>query len=513
VGAGAVGLKVLNFSINGGVEMSDKYASASRLSEHKIKKGKVIAPFNYNFGDKLELSSWFTNRMPEYIWLALILSKYGREEGFKRAGQIIFALSRLENTLQRPKLSSIFALPSDKRNEIYEMICTFIDPSVLAPLTIIYRNEIYQDFTKFFYDSSITVEERIEILKDLIEKYGPHQTNEATDLRYLALALQLFNGKMNFTEGVSVAINAFREYPTTPHEDEKMRMYRPSIRSMEGFDMEGTNLPYIDFFWRELGSIVECNLMYIDFKEDYDKPLEYIEDTEKIIKYLVLSNKEKTLFDSKFEVIVGSTIYALKVLKEIVENNLNNKILGRHAIRTIIEVYIMLKYLLKRESEKPDIWYEYQLYGISKYKLILLKARENLAKISETNHHLALPVIDGIVNEKLGEEFIDIDLRYFDQQGIREKAVFVDEKELYDFYYDYDSNFAHGLWGAVRESAMLFCDNSTHKYHSVPDYDFNQNLISVQSDGIMIMKKVVWLLSSLYELPSWYSEKYEVNKL
>jgi hypothetical protein len=34
---------------------------------------------------------------------------------------------------------------------------------------------------------------------------------------------------------------------------------------------------------------------------------------------------------------------------------------------------------------------------------------------------------------------------YFDKQGIREKSIEVGEKLLFDLFYDYDSNFAHGL--------------------------------------------------------------------
>lgn len=36
-----------------------------------------------------------------------------------------------------------------------------------------------------------------------------------------------------------------------------------------------------------------------------------------------------------------------------------------------------------------------------------------------------------------------------DKITIRDKAIEVDEKELYDIAYDYDSSFAHGLWGAI----------------------------------------------------------------
>lgn len=49
--------------------------------------------------------------------------------------------------------------------------------------------------------------------------------------------------------------------------------------------------------------------------------------------------------------------------------------------------------------------------------------------------------IEALVNEFKQEEFIDMDTNYFDKQGIREKAISVNERDLYGLYYDYDSVF------------------------------------------------------------------------
>lgn len=45
----------------------------STLEQHKFKKGKFITPFNDALGDKLQLSSWGSERLPEYLWIGLIL--------------------------------------------------------------------------------------------------------------------------------------------------------------------------------------------------------------------------------------------------------------------------------------------------------------------------------------------------------------------------------------------------------------------------------------------------------
>ena len=64
--------------------------------------------------------------------------------------------------------------------------------------------------------------------------------------------------------------------------------------------------------------------------------------------------------------------------------------------------------------------------------------------------------IAALVNEFKGEEFIDMDTKYFDKQNIRLKAESVDEKNLFGLYYDYDSSFEHGLWGAIIKRGNKF---------------------------------------------------------
>lgn len=94
-----------------------------------------------------------------------------------------------------------------------------------------------------------------------------------------------------------------------------------------------------------------------------------------------------------------------------------------------------------------------------------------------------------------------MDTKYFDKQNIRLKATDVGEKELYGLYYDYDSSFEHGLWGAIRESSFLKCMNPAHKYHCVPDVENQNRMKSVLPDCIMIMNKTLMVLNELYAIP------------
>ena len=63
------------------------------------------------------------------------------------------------------------------------------------------------------------------------------------------------------------------------------------------------------------------------------------------------------------------------------------------------------------------------------------------------------------------------------------------------------------IWGAIRESTMLICDNPVHNYHTVPDYYAEQNLRSVEDDCEMLIKKVFHQISEYIDLPDFYYEE------
>lgn len=487
--------------------------NVSGLASHHLnkKRGILTTPLNDAMGEKLKFSSWARERMPEYLWLGLILRHYGRRIGFERAGNILFEIVKSGVSLTVPRLSMIFDLDVEEQRKIYSIICRHVDKEVLAPLTLLYRSRFYPAFNDYFFISDFPIEERLSILSEAIRVYSPHQSHEATDLKFLSLSLWLFSGKLVVTTDASATATALKEYPYTDHDDERMRLYRPLVRSMEGgAHIEEYDTQFSSKFWRDIGMITSCNPIKIEFPENTENYKDFQTDSRKILEYVLHANKEKALNDDKFSVVIGSITYALKIFNETIDKELGQSILGRHAVRSILEVYIMLKYLLQREEERPGIWRDYKLYGVSKYKLTVLKAREY--DFSYAGSHFLTPVIDALVNEFMFEEFIDVDLKYFDRQGIRDKSEGVGEKKLYDIFYEYDSNFLHGLWGAVRESAMLPCDSPSHQYHTVPDIYDNQKLADVKSDSFEIMKKLFVLLAELYEMPTWFGEKYNLKK-
>ncbi len=471
----------------------------STLSQHKVIKGLAKTPFNTI--PNLNLLSWKENRLPEYIWLGLILMKYkNRSKAIEIVGKILKGIAKVNKNLIRPKLSVILSLDENEQKKIYEIITDIIDYRLLSPLTVIYRTGEYNLFNAYFYDESISLKNRIQRLSKAIKVYYDHQSHESTDLRYCVLTLSIFQDKMHFSETQRDMVEMLIEYPHIKHENEKMRSIRPFIRTSEMSEMiEKVNKEFVNNFWEEISMKIECKSRWIKYEEnDQTENIEFIKRFQYILKYIQAKHKKDLIFDHKYDVLIGSSVYLLKIFNEIVINKLGNSIIARNSFRTIIEVYIMIKYLLKIENEHPNIWEEYKVYGIGKYKLPLLRERDGIVR--GTSHFFS-PIIEFLVNEMKLEEFVNIDLRYFDKKNIKDKSNEVDESELYGLSYEYDTNFVHGLWGAIRESTMLQCEEASHQFHLMPDLDFELNLPDVSFDMLEVLKKLQDIIIDIYSVP------------
>lgn len=470
----------------------------TKLSEHKFIKGKFITPIkSYPFFHELEdESSWAYGRMPEYLWIGLILKYFGRDDGLKKSCSIILKLHKLAPDLYTARMSQILTLQADIQKEFYDYIIFIGAKKALAPLTIFLTASKAPVFAECFYCHEQSIKDRCETIIQTMDDIMGHQSNNATDIRFLALYFTLLSGKIILQKD---QLNLLETYSTASHSDEIMRIARPTVRSLEMIilNYEKIDHKYLKEFWRCVSEMTDCNIFVIKFSEEQRNIAAYMENLHEVFTYLSELYVTTDPLSEKMIVLLGIATYSYKRMKEIYDHQLFNSISGRSCVRVLIEDYVMMKYLLKKELDNNNIWRDFRLYGIGSYKLALARYREG--GVSEESH-FDEKHIEALVNEFENEEFIDMNTKYFDDQNIRTKAEYVGEKNLYKLY-DYDTSFEHGLWGAIRESSLLKCNNPAHKYHCIPNVDDEARLKSVLPDCVMIMNKTVSILDKIYGIP------------
>lgn len=476
------------------------------LSELKNRKGKLLSPWVDQLGDVLSLTSWSVDRLPEYIWMALILEDLGRVNGISCCIRIFNKMRLWNPEYDTAKMSIFLAISEAEQDALFDIIESEVNPEILAPLTAVIGFDYSPSFYRHFYIPNYAFERRIEKLAAVTKKYRGPDSNEGTDLRFLSLIPQVLSGSLSYPPNTPFS-EALYKYGNLEHSEPIMGLYRTSIRAAEG----ATALPdsptsaWTGHFWDISSKATDCGLYRILYgKEDSDMDyLDFIDKTKEALNYLNIQHKQDTVTDEAYIVLSGSLAFAFKTFAEVIQHDLSNTIIGRQSVRIIIETYIMMKYLLSQEISKPTIWSEYQAYGIGKYRLILMKLREDKG---DGVHHVLEYMLDALVNEPQLEEFTDIDLKYFDDVKIRDKAISVGEKALYDVAYDYDSSFAHGLWGAVRESSMLACDNVFHHFRPVSDAMLSMELPDITWDCYYYFRKLIFLVNNRYPFPQWYAD-------
>lgn len=472
-----------------------------KLSNHIQHKDTFYTPLTdpEGMGASLSLSSWSQCWLPEFFWIGLIIHEQGRKKGFENLYYIIEQLRDTEMAM--PQMSKIFSYEKPKQELFWGIVTKYVDADILLPLTAVITPDINEIFYNKFFDFSMNIDECISKLLNVAKECYKFHDELTTDICFIVDWFYVSNGRLHISSELDIFPKALTEYYKHLHEDEIMRIYRPTIRStFQALCNLDCSKDFSEHFWQVLGEISECNLLKIVW--DRNESMDFYKMAANVMDYFSASNEDKKM-ETKYSVIMGMACYIYRVYQEIVEKQMQNDIGGRILFRTMLETFINLKYMMQQESEVPDIYERFKAYGNGKYKLVMAKLREKKYSVSDDSQ-IDEKYIELIVNEDMDEVFINMSVGYFDKTSVRTKFQKCDEDELYEIYYEYATNFAHGIWGAIRESSMLICDNPAHTYHIVPDYHGEQNLRSVLSDSEMVMRKTFNVISSYVELPEFY---------
>ena len=357
--------------------------------------------------------------------------------------------------------------------------------------------------SKNFYSKSHSFNQRLDILVKVLNEVSDQYSQLSTDVRYFLLYYKMLQGKIQFVESQLHMVDGLSKYPYLDISDPEMRIIRPRIRSMEvALSMsEDMNYPYSKRFWNNISQLTDCEVYSIVMDRSNTIDLNKIKDTvSSTLKYYRDMLQSIEPFNEKLYVLTSILTYSYKRLLELMNHDLQYTISGRSIVRSCIENYVMTKYLIAEEEKHKNIWEEYQYYGIGGYKLISERYIENQPEL--INSHINFEYLNLLISEFQNKEFIDMDTRYFGKGNIRQKFEQVEEDDLYKYHYDYDSQFEHGLWGAIKESSILKCNSAGHQFHGIPDVDDIQKLPDVSHDLVMVLTKHLSVIKEVFPIPS-----------
>ena len=106
-----------------------------KLSSYKRKKGVLVSPWNEFMTPLKENFQWFKSRLPEYLWIGLILKSYERRIAIDKCLGIVKYLSEIEPSMLVPAWSEIMKMNDTNQKLFFSFLDRNINFDILYPLT------------------------------------------------------------------------------------------------------------------------------------------------------------------------------------------------------------------------------------------------------------------------------------------------------------------------------------------------------------------------------------------
>jgi hypothetical protein len=326
-----------------------------------------------------------------------------------------------------------------------------------------------------------------------------HQSEEATDCRWIKLLCEMLGKKIHFPIEMKDTIRGILEYPNYGD----LRHIRPTIRAIEitPFSKKiGDDLLWPRDFWKtcyeKTGCLPEKSKLGENLQAaDWDNQRKhYIEETSRLRRSIIehfLDTSSNSATDARHEACFGFSLYAFTLFTEIIFYKLNYSLAGRMILRSLVECLITFKYLLDKNNN--DLWNSYRAYGSGQAKLIYLKLQE----LKNKPNSVDIDVMERISNEDMWLELVPINLGHWDNTDLRIMCDEAGLKEIYDQFYNWTSGFIHGNWLAIRESVYERCFNPLHRLHRLPTGEFPFGT-SITLDALIVTNMIYELLAEAY---------------
>ncbi len=474
-------------------ELENKEIPSTDISKHKREGFTLKPPFRQLAG--MSPVSWKDDRLPEMLWAVVLIGNLKREEALNLFRKVAALVSK------RPELSDV--THSGMAEWSRENRLNFVNllkeshpdaAKILQSLVIFPQLPGHTEWSEVLGSPSDEGQAADYLSKGVVTTLW-HQSQEATDCRWIRFLCEIHGGKIKFSSqigGIDETLRGVFEYPNYGD----LRHIRPFIRSSEismNMRNEDKKNEWPENFWKACIRSTFC--APLPRQEQRKDNIKVRHDQVNKVRHLLLLHYMKTdessAIESRHDSIFGFGFYSLRLFDEVVATNLSRGAIGRIVLRSFVESYITLAYLIKKDD--PLLWDNFRNYGIGKMKLSYLKTRDLKDKPSFIDEEF----LKRITNEDRSEEFSNIELSHWTSSDLRKMSEEAGCKNLYDAYYDWTSSFSHGNWGAIRESSFAMCANPLHRLHLIPSVNIYP-LPGVLEDVVKVVNLILSLIESQY---------------
>jgi hypothetical protein len=474
-----------------------KRRGRERLST-MAKKGSLLqSPLNAF--PEVTLSSWRDERLPEVLWAALIAAQLPRDEYLEIFREISRSCAALKTgDWEGLGHSNLVKLETEDFLKLFSPLLNREKLDLLHPLRLFKQLPDAGHWGRLVPEWEMEKPDDYEKVAVAIGLTSWHQSEQATDIRWLRVLSMILGGKMHFPESMRRHADEIIEFPNVGD----LREVRPSIRAAEQSfatysvaNDEPVSADWANAFWEQCKTDTDClrfepkRPRKLKLEDFFDNVIEVYREVEKHF----FAQKSFDAVDARLDGVFGITLYSLNLLLNLIAGNSYRRVEGRLILRSVCECYITLAYLLKVDAAKT--WQQYRAYGHGQAKLAYLKTID-LEK-DDKPKYISEEDLQNLANEDKWDEFVDIDLGSWAKKNLRAMADEAGVLDVYDKYYSWSSGYVHGQWCSVRDTVFDQCLNPLHRLHRIPAIP-RANMNDCAEDAAKILNRTLELLTKAY---------------
>lgn len=433
--------------------------SHSAIDDHRRVGTTLVPPMLQIRG--LTLCSWINDRLPEVVWVGLLLRELPRIpvlNAIREIGDVIHKIGPAASDLTLSGLAS----NEVARDEVMTALCRSENwRRALAPLLLFEQLPNRELWAKHLPEPEPTT--GWAALAGAVASMLDHQSESATDARWVRIVGPIAAGLVTLTREDQIPI--FENITAYPHAGD-LRAVRPTIRSMEGaLTLSESPKPWPKEFWRASLAATSCFALPAKPEHDFVPPVTTAAHARDVYHALVQRchvTRSTSAVDSRHDGVFSIALYAVAAFLEILQIERSTTIMSRLVLRTLLEAAITIRYLESNGS--AELWSKFRAYGAGQAKLSFLKLDE--AKEKPTS--VSVSVLEALATEDAWLEFVSVDLGHWAKKDLRRMAEDAGLKDLYDRFYPWTSAYAHSQWQATRDVVFDTCGNPLHRLHRIP---------------------------------------------
>lgn len=470
------------------------------IAGHKHHGSKLTPPMAALLN--LQIQSWKDERLPEMLWATLIVSHFEQtsalrliargvnflgEKGVekeKTTGESSVSidcdvthtgLSRMDTSLLQEFLSLL--TPDEECRVVLRPLLLFDDlPAREAWVEALRLQPVTDDWHCLMQAVAVTLD---------------HQSQESTDCRFARVMAAIAGGRLHVPNEI---LDEYLKYPNVD-----LRKVRPSIRATEvglGMMFTGsTNHEWPAKFWGQCLRDTSCWPLQLETATTKQPEVGTTSARIQEVKTLLINHcnrsRSSTAVDARYDTVFGIAFYSLSVLEDLLRIGVGNSVSARFGLRSLVDNLITLAYLAYKDDRK--LWQSYRVFGAGQAKLQYLKLEADATKPSYVN----VEALQNLANEDIWDEFLEIELGHWEKSDTRKMSEEANVKNFYDRFYGWTSTYAHGHWGAIRDTVFDTCGNPLHRLHRIPRVS-PRSLPDVVPDAAICMDKILEYVSRCY---------------